>query len=275
MMKKIMISILIMIFSQTVKSQVGIDLQTVDNSAALEMSNSKNKAFLPPRVNITNLVSNTTPIANPVEGLIVYNTSSVLPKGYYIWNNSSWSLLATKENSVANMLVRNTASTIMLAGLANDTFAPVVGGTSTFNSITGASYTPATGVMTVPPGNYSVQVVFNIQVADENPAAGIGNTIKTHLHNYAAKLVDSTTPATIYGSLIKDNQTSNTSAATNPKQHAAGFLFSFSVATTTSFVLNLAHTSGGSYSNGVGGNTPNNGRITVLNSFIHIQSSKL
>ncbi|MCU7618855.1 hypothetical protein NZ698_16870 [Chryseobacterium sp. PBS4-4] len=274
-MKKIIVTTIMMIFNQIVFAQVGIDITSVDNSAVLELSNSKNKAFLPPRVNITSLLSITTPVANPVEGLIVYNIGTVVPKGYYIWNNGSWSLLATKENSVANLLVRNTSSTIMLAGLANNIYEPVVGGSTTFNSIAGASYNPVTGVVTVPPGNYSIQAVLSIQVPDENPSAGIGNTTRTHLHNYVAKLVDSTSPATIYGNIVKENQTSNSSASTLPKQHSVSFLFTVSVTTTTSFVLNLAHASGGTYTNTVGGNTPNNGRITVLNSFIHVQSSKL
>ena len=75
-------------------AQTGIGTTTPDASAKLEV-NSSNKGFLPPRVALT--ASNvSSPISNPANGLIVYNTATAgtapnnVSPGYYYWNNSAW-----------------------------------------------------------------------------------------------------------------------------------------------------------------------------------------
>jgi hypothetical protein len=73
-------------------AQTGIGTTTPDASAKLEVSAS-NKGFLPPRVTLTS-ASDTTTIASPATGLLVYNVgSSGLQAGYYYWNGTSWATI--------------------------------------------------------------------------------------------------------------------------------------------------------------------------------------
>jgi hypothetical protein len=75
-------------------SQTGIGTTTPDTSAKLEVR-STNKGFLPPRVTLTSVTDATT-ILSPATGLLVYNNGSVgLQAGYYYWNGTSWSTIAT------------------------------------------------------------------------------------------------------------------------------------------------------------------------------------
>jgi hypothetical protein len=73
-------------------AQTGIGTTTPDASAKLDVSAS-NKGFLPPRVTLTS-TSDTTTIASPATGLLVYNVgSSGLQAGYYYWNGTSWATI--------------------------------------------------------------------------------------------------------------------------------------------------------------------------------------
>lgn len=261
-MKRYIIGILLLVSNNDVFSQgaAGLGKQVVNASAVLDLSNSTAKAFLPARVLLTDVFSTLTPIANPVEGLIVYNTSTVQPKGYYIWNKGSWSLLAAKENSVTNAVVQNTTKVTGFNLPAAGTFVPLTGGTQFFSNIPG--FSTAGGNFTLPAGNYTIQVALNIQAPLEVPANGIGAVVRTNIHYYAAKLTDG---ATAYGLVMTDNQTSNSSSATNPKQHVANFSFSFQITAAAMMSFNLARVTGGTYE----------GNIDILNSFIHIQRSML
>lgn len=258
-MKKYIIAIGLLAFNGYVHAQgfAGVGKQTVNTAAVLDLSNSTNKAFLPARVALTDLFSNTTPIANPAEGLIVYNTNA--PKGFYIWNKGAWSLMAAKENSVTNAVIQNTAIVTGFNLSTVGTFVPLTGGTQVFNSISG--FTSSGSNFTLPPGNYSIQVALNIKTT-ENPANGIGYTVRTNIHNYSAKLANG---AITYGLVMPDNQTSNSSSTTNEKQHVANFSFSFQITAITTMSFNLARVTGGTYA----------GDIDILNSFIHIQRSML
>jgi hypothetical protein len=75
-------------------AQTGIGTTTPDASAKLDVY-SNNKGFLPPRVTLTS-VSDAATIPSPAIGLLVYNLGSAgLQAGYYYWNGSSWSTIAT------------------------------------------------------------------------------------------------------------------------------------------------------------------------------------
>ena len=75
-------------------AQTGIGTTTPHTSAKLEV-NSTNKGFLPPRVTLTSVTDAAT-IPSPATGLLVYNVGSAgLQAGYYYWNGSSWSTIAT------------------------------------------------------------------------------------------------------------------------------------------------------------------------------------
>ena len=68
-----------------VNAQVGINTSTPSASSVLDITSS-NKGGLFPQYDITVLNSTATPIANPADGLMIYNKggASTFPKGYYI-----------------------------------------------------------------------------------------------------------------------------------------------------------------------------------------------
>jgi hypothetical protein len=75
-------------------AQTGIGTTTPDASAKLDVY-SNNKGFLPPRVTLTSVTDAST-IPSPATGLLAYNVGSAgLQAGYYYWNGSSWSTIAT------------------------------------------------------------------------------------------------------------------------------------------------------------------------------------
>ena len=85
-------------FNSSLKSQTGIGTTTPNASAKLDVY-STNKGFLPPRVTLTSATDATT-IANPAEGLLVYNLGSVgLQAGYYYWNGANWATIATATSA--------------------------------------------------------------------------------------------------------------------------------------------------------------------------------
>lgn len=75
---------------------VGIGTTTPDASAALDVS-STTKGFLPPRVTNAEMLT----IVSPAEGLLVYNTGSiVLKEGYFYWNGSRWTRIGNDGWSI-------------------------------------------------------------------------------------------------------------------------------------------------------------------------------
>jgi hypothetical protein len=88
MMKKKLQTIILLVSSVTVFSQVGINTTNPDPSAILDIV-STNKGMLPPRVKLTTNTVQIGSTANAV-GLFVYNSGSALPAGYYFWNGTEW-----------------------------------------------------------------------------------------------------------------------------------------------------------------------------------------
>lgn len=70
-MKKIFILLILSAIFNSVSGQVAIGKTSVDNSAVLEVSNLNNKAVLLPRVDIIDVLSNTSPVVAPADGLLV------------------------------------------------------------------------------------------------------------------------------------------------------------------------------------------------------------
>ena len=81
------------VFSFKMAAQVGIGTTTPNASAMLDIT-STNKGLLIPRVALSNISNTTSPINNPVEGLMVWNTSNGTVggtgKGFYYFNGSVW-----------------------------------------------------------------------------------------------------------------------------------------------------------------------------------------
>ena len=126
--------ILSLIFAPQVFAQTGIGTTTPDASAKLEIAAS-NKGFLPPRVALT-ATNAASPITNPANGLMVFNTVTagsspyqVVP-GYYYWDGVGlkWVSLSTTVGNVQNQAIyRSTGNTTALN--------PISTWSSSFNNI--------------------------------------------------------------------------------------------------------------------------------------------
>jgi trimeric autotransporter adhesin len=80
------------------QQNVGIGTVTPNASALLDIKSS-NKGLLIPRINLLNETDVIT-ILNPANSLLIYNINAGLPDGdgYYFWNETKWSKLATRTN---------------------------------------------------------------------------------------------------------------------------------------------------------------------------------
>lgn len=271
-MKKCYI-LLLLIIAQTIYAQIAIGKSTVSSSAVLDVASTTGKGVLLPRVDIIDVLSSTSPVSSPTEGLVVYNKGNSISPGVYIWKNNMWNLLSDTYNLVSYMMLQRTTDYAVLGGLANGTYKNF--NDAAFNVISndiGALYNTSTGVITLP-GNsgYLVNVCLNVRTALETTTGGIGGT-QVHLHQYLVKLVDPVS-GTQYGKTISINAQS---IAAN-KTHTLNMSFSF-VTTSPSPILlvpAIAHDNGGTYQNGAGGSTPNNGEIIITNAKVDIQRSAL
>ena len=82
----------------TINAQVGVGTVTPEPSSILDVT-ATDKGFLAPRVSLSNVTDNVSPINAPVEGLLIYNTNGSVTggsgTGYYYWNASQWAKLIT------------------------------------------------------------------------------------------------------------------------------------------------------------------------------------
>ncbi|PIF44408.1 hypothetical protein CLU96_1374 [Chryseobacterium sp. 52] len=271
-MKRIYI-LLFLSIAHIIYAQVAIGKTSVNASAVLEVSESTNKGVLLPRVDIVDVLSSTSPVNSPTDGLLVYNKGNSISPGLYIWRNNRWNQVADTYNLVSYMILQRNTDYPVLGGNANGTY-------KNFNDVAfsvlsndiGASYNSASGLITLP-GNsgYLVNVCLNIRTAIESSTAGIGGT-SVHLHQYLIKLIDPVS-GTQYGKTISLNAQS---IASN-KTHTLNLSFSFVTTSVTPITLlpSIAHDAGGTYQSGTGGTAPNNGEIIITNAKVDIQRSAL
>jgi hypothetical protein len=115
-MKHITIILSFLFFSVSIFAQTGIGTTTPNASAKLEVF-STDKGFLPPRVALT-ATNAASPITNPANGLMVFNTVTagsnpyqVVP-GYYYWDGVGlkWVSLSTTVGNVQNQAVYRSSS---------------------------------------------------------------------------------------------------------------------------------------------------------------------
>ncbi|GEM_PF-2316458 len=150
--------------------RVGIGTATPDSSAALEIVSS-NKGVLLPKVHLLNHLDTTT-VANPKEGTLVYNTNKVeaggqvfLDTGYCFWDGTSWRTIYSTGGAAGTY--------VLYLNKAIDNYPNVGDGTLqiqtpirnfTDNGIKphpGYSYDPYTGRITVPEnGDYEISFNF-------------------------------------------------------------------------------------------------------------------
>ncbi|HLP52405.1 MAG TPA: hypothetical protein VK154_16065 [Chitinophagales bacterium] len=126
----------------TANAQNGVKIAatagTADPSAMLDIT-SPNKGLLFPRVTLTGLTDNTTPVNNPATGLVVYNLGSVgVPAtGIYFWNGSSWVLLSSgglSGSGTTNQVSKWTASNALGNSIITDNGTNVGIGTASPNA---------------------------------------------------------------------------------------------------------------------------------------------
>jgi hypothetical protein len=100
--------------------KIGNNPGSINANSLLEMESS-NKGLLPPRVSLTGL-SVVNPLTGTVPaGMLVYNTGSSLPGGYYYWSGFEWKQIGTAEIKLVNKTTSATLNkdeTFVLA--AND-----------------------------------------------------------------------------------------------------------------------------------------------------------
>lgn len=138
-MQRVLFILIILFYGVKNYAQTGIGTTTPDASAKLDVS-STNKGFLPPRVTLA-ATNSASPITNPANGLLVFNTVTagtnpyqVVP-GYYYWDATGlkWVSLSTTVGNVQNQAVlRSSANTIAGA---------VVSWASRFNNVASGDLT--------------------------------------------------------------------------------------------------------------------------------------
>lgn len=131
-------------------AQVGIGTETPHSSAILEVSaqinphESNTRGLLIPRVNLSTTANGTTPVANPVDGTLVYNktvdATNDVKKGLYYWNTTgtpAWD---------RGLLYQETPKTSIISFTGNATDFPILtnGGNGSFvyvgsNDVPGAN----------------------------------------------------------------------------------------------------------------------------------------
>jgi hypothetical protein len=96
----------------TAFSQVAVNTSgaPADQSAILDVSSTA-KGLLIPRVTLTSLSDNISPVQNPAEGLLIYNQGGTQAQGFYFWKYPNWVSLATMNdvNTTINSLVTDRA----------------------------------------------------------------------------------------------------------------------------------------------------------------------
>lgn len=105
-MKKIVFFACLIGASFVGKAQVGIGTPTPANAAMLDVE-AADKGILIPRVQLKEIADFAPIDGDKVESLLVYNTGSVLAKGFYFWSNNMWNQIIDQANlevSISNIV---------------------------------------------------------------------------------------------------------------------------------------------------------------------------
>ncbi len=181
--------LLISLFINSVFGQVGINTNTPDASAMLDL-NSNTKGIYIPQINLTILNDITTPVNAPATGLMIYNTGTTYPKGIYYWNGSFWDKLHIQGDFNESFSLYNNVGDSFT--VVTNTIAPVkiaLNSNSTINGFT-PSYDTNTGNITLPKGKYRAYVkldgVANTSTTNYYSASYTTNiAITSRINNYA------------------------------------------------------------------------------------------
>lgn len=161
MKKNIFLSVGFCFFLAFTNAQVGINTNTPDASAILDVT-STNKGVLVPRIALTSASMDLDGVAGQATGLMVYNTGTVLPQGLYFWNGTAWQTPAVYKNVTIVTGNRNTVDNAYIIQPSDYYVFIRITGTVPFNS---TGITPST---TAPFLNPS----YNIALPDPTTCAG-------------------------------------------------------------------------------------------------------
>ncbi|RLD44646.1 MAG: hypothetical protein DRI89_02890 [Bacteroidetes bacterium] len=92
-------------------AQIGIQTNNPDASSALDIV-STNKGLLVPRITLTSDLSSASPVTSPATGLLVYNSGSNQPQGFYYWGGTAWVKLESGTGTISSWeLIGNSGTT--------------------------------------------------------------------------------------------------------------------------------------------------------------------
>ena len=145
-------------------AQTGIGTTSPHQSAKLEV-NASDKGFLPPRVALT-ATNSASPISNPANGLMVFNTASagaspfnVVP-GYYYWDGVGlrWVSISTTVGNVQNQAIYRSSSSTSTGNAISSWL-------SSFNNLAAGDFTmTATTSFTLSNGFYKLEWALPYQI---------------------------------------------------------------------------------------------------------------
>ncbi|MGH1519946.1 hypothetical protein [Chryseobacterium sp. JK1] len=160
------------LFGSKIKAQVGINTNTPNTSSVLDI-NSSNKGVLFPQYDLTVLNSTSTPIANPADGLMIYNKggASTFPKGYYVWIRDQWQRAILSGDEPQAMSLTIGPNILIPTGSTNNTLTNFVVAS---NKITGASLGSDKSTITLPAGTYIVR--YSVDSTGGSNNTGTANT---------------------------------------------------------------------------------------------------
>lgn len=162
---------LLLCFKALEAQSVGINTSTPEISSSLDIS-ATDKGILLPQYDLIVLNDTTTPVLNPVDGLVIYNKGGLSShnKGYYVWIINQWQrfIIAGEEPQILSLLINSPAgNTVMIPqNSSNNTVKPF---TVVSNKITGASLAADNTTITLPAGKYIIRYS-----GDFNDIAGTG-----------------------------------------------------------------------------------------------------
>ena len=86
---KLLLTAFLLINGTIAFAQIGVQTNFPDASSALDIVSS-DKGLLIPRVTLTANLGNPSPVTTPATGLMVFNSGSNQPLGFYYWDGSQW-----------------------------------------------------------------------------------------------------------------------------------------------------------------------------------------
>ncbi len=278
-------------YGQVIINSTNTNNLTPKSYAGLEVI-SNNKGIQLPVVSITDITNKNTPILNPINGLMVFNSGTELvPEGIYIWvatkngGNGMWSQIADESNTISSMLLQNSTSFDILDNLPIGTKASLLNNYQDYNVYINkiGAVLDNRGITLIGNSGYVITLDINISIdysAIPNvTTSGVGGT-DLYTHNYVLELRDAS--GKVYGTPIYTTALSRANKNDNTHSIYCNFNFSITEKEVTLFpyiyyendsTIDGVKTNGGSYFTG----TPrgNSGKITIKNINMQIEKGTL